>query len=195
MFASRFDPDRTDPSALRRNREAFLDFLSTRIDFSAHRTVSIVFDAEKKIEKLPDQFHYRGMEIYFAQDHVSADDLIEELIKMDSVPKKLLVVSSDHRLQRAAKRRGAQWRDSDEWFDQLLASRSNSESTSTDEKPPINKPFDLPDLDSLEKLIADELERESVEDLPRDSKDEMEKDGQSLESDNPFPEGYGDDLA
>ena len=89
MFVSRFDPDRTDPSALRRNREAFVEFLAKRIDRSLHRSVAIVFDAEKKIAKLPDRYSLHNIKIYFAQDHVSADDLIEELIKKDTVPKKL----------------------------------------------------------------------------------------------------------
>ena len=195
MFVSRFDPDRNDPYALRRNREAFVEFLAKRIDRSLHRSVAIVFDAEKKIAKLPDRYSLHNIKIYFAQDHVSADDLIEELIKKDTVPKKLLVVSSDHRLQRAAKRRGAKWQDSDEWFDQLVEQKHDSSelAQSSSEKPSLSIKIDVSKFESFEERIAEEIENE-VSGSGRKRDDQFEKDGQPLESENPFPDGYADDL-
>lgn len=187
MFVSRFDPDRTDPHALRRNREAFLEFLSKRIDRSRHKSVAIVFDAEKKIAKLPDRYTFRQIDVYFAQDHVSADDLIEELIKQDSVPKKLIVVSSDHRLQRAAKRRGAKWQDSDEWFDRLTLQDQNTEIFV---KPKSGIRYDSKTRDERVdgRIDAEQLVEGS------NGNEVLEKDGQALESDSPFPDGYADDL-
>lgn len=195
MFVSRFDPDRTDPHALRRNREAFLEFLSSRIDRSHHKSVAIVFDAEKKIAKLPDRYTFRKIEVYFAQDHVSADDLIEELIKQDTVPKKLTVVSSDHRLQRAAKRRGAKWQDSDDWFDRLVVQHDDRKQRriAKPEKPTPTIKFDISQLEHDEARIKSEIENE-LSDQHRKDGGQLEKDGEPLESDNPFPDGYADDL-
>ena len=49
-----------------------------------------------------------------------ADDLLEQIIAAHSVPKSLAVVSSDHRVQTAAKRRGAVSFDSQPWLDDLI---------------------------------------------------------------------------
>ena len=59
----------------------------------------------------------------FASGYENADELIEELIRAESAPRRLIVVSSDHRLHRAAKRRKAQAIDSDQWFQQTLDAR------------------------------------------------------------------------
>ena len=47
----------------------------------------------------------------------------DALIAADSAPRRLTVVSSDHRLQRAAHRRKATAIDSDKWFAQLMRDR------------------------------------------------------------------------
>ncbi len=61
----------------------------------------------------------------FASRDEDADTVIEQLIAAESAPKRLTVVSSDHRLQRAAKRRRATAVDSDRWFTQLLRDRTS----------------------------------------------------------------------
>ena len=60
----------------------------------------------------------------FASQDEDADTVIERLVAADSAPKRLTVVSSDHRLQRAAHRRKATAVDSDVWFAQLLRDRA-----------------------------------------------------------------------
>ena len=51
--------------------------------------------------------------------------MIEELILRDSAPRRLTVVSSDHRLQKAAHRRKATAVDSDRWLAQMLRERQS----------------------------------------------------------------------
>jgi hypothetical protein len=54
--------------------------------------------------------------------------LLEELIAAEADPRNLLVVSSDHRVQRAARQRGAGYVDSEMWHAQLAAaSRSQAD--------------------------------------------------------------------
>jgi predicted RNA-binding protein with PIN domain len=48
-----------------------------------------------------------------------ADDLLEELIAKNAEPKRLLVVSSDHRVQRAARQAGAEYIDSEVYWRQV----------------------------------------------------------------------------
>jgi hypothetical protein len=64
--------------------------------------------------------------------------LIEKLIRVDSAPKRLTVVSADHRIRTAANRRGARSVDSDTFLQQLVAQRHQRRrgpSTETPEKP------------------------------------------------------------
>ena len=49
--------------------------------------------------------------------------MLEELIETHAAPRSLVVVSSDHRVQRAARRRGAAFRDSDQWYAERKAAR------------------------------------------------------------------------
>ena len=66
---------------------------------------------------------HKGLSVRFAPRDSDADTLIEELIAADSAPRRLTVVSSDHRLQRAAHRRKAIAVDSDVWLAQLMRER------------------------------------------------------------------------
>ena len=72
-----------------------------------------------------DQFH--GLSVRFAVKYESADALIEELIQADFTPKQLTVVSSDHRIQRAAQRRKARAVDSEVWYAEVMRRRSQAE--------------------------------------------------------------------
>lgn len=111
--------------SFRRNREALVRFLAERL---ADQTAStqIVFDASEPPPGLPRQTTLFGITIFFASDHDSADQLLEELIQSNHAPRRLTVVSSDHRVQRAARRRRATVVDSDVWFAQLQAQPRNS---------------------------------------------------------------------
>ena len=64
-----------------------------------------------------------GMTVRYASGYPDADALIEELIAEHDAPRRLLVVSSDHRVQRAARKRRAKWEDSDVWYRRLWEAR------------------------------------------------------------------------
>ncbi|MGC4004570.1 MAG: NYN domain-containing protein [Pirellulales bacterium] len=93
----------------------------------------MVFDAGQAPWGLARVVNVAGITVHYASNHEDADGLIEELILADSSPKKLTVVSSDHRLHRAAKRRKATPVDSDRWFAQLMRAR-HERNTTADEK-------------------------------------------------------------
>ncbi|MDA8968252.1 NYN domain-containing protein [bacterium] len=80
----------------------------------------IVFDAATSPQGRPSNFSVEGVAVRFAVDHPEADDLLEEMIAAHSAPRNLTVVSSDHRVQTAAKRRGCEFCDSQPWLDDLL---------------------------------------------------------------------------
>jgi predicted RNA-binding protein with PIN domain len=113
---------------LHRARLALLDYLATSLSKRDRVQTTIVFDAAGAPPRLPSQLVHDGMQVYFARRHADADEMIEHLLEGWQSPKSLTVVSSDHRVQRAARRRGAAYIDSDRWFAELQTARQRRES-------------------------------------------------------------------
>jgi predicted RNA-binding protein with PIN domain len=67
--------------------------------------VTVVFDAAHPPPGVPAETEYQGIHVRFAIGMAAADDLIEVLIRKASAPRHLTVVSDDHRIQKAARRR------------------------------------------------------------------------------------------
>ena len=133
--------------------------------------------------------------VEFAIDYEDADSMIEALIQQNATPQMLLVVSSDHRIQTAARRRKAHFIDSDVWIDQL-------EHPESKRKSPASLKSAKPRLDGdtqfwMDWLRAEELdaaidEGNDVNETAKSSSDESESDREEFF--NPFPKGYGEDL-
>jgi predicted RNA-binding protein with PIN domain len=66
--------------------------------------VTVVFDASRAPPGAVPEEEYHGLHIRYALDG-EADDVIENLIQHDAAPRQLTVVSDDHRLQQAGRRR------------------------------------------------------------------------------------------
>ncbi len=65
--------------------------------------VTVVFDARNAPPGAESQHDYKGVHILYALRE-EADDLIETLIRQESSPRQLTIVSDDHRLKDAARR-------------------------------------------------------------------------------------------
>jgi predicted RNA-binding protein with PIN domain len=102
--------------ALERARTGLIEFLAFRIDRAKYKSIGVVFDSANAPPGLPAFFEEHGIDVHFARDHADADEMLEELISRSTAPGRLTVVSSDHRVQRAARRRGASAVDSHVWF-------------------------------------------------------------------------------
>jgi len=125
--------------SLERSRVALLNFIAENVAEAELATTTVVFDAAAAPPGLPRKLSHRGVTVHFSTGYNDADELIEELILQSTSPRKLTVVSSDHRLHRAARRRKAQPIDSDRWHLQVLAERHQRELTqpSAPQKPAI----------------------------------------------------------
>lgn len=174
MFAVGLVPDRPGPGRLHRSRLDLLNFVADSLDPTAAAEAVVVFDAAEAPPGLPRTLSHRGLTVHFASDHESADALIEELLLADSAPKRLTVVSSDHRLQRAARRRRATAIDSDVWYDQALRARQNRPLSPSDAKP----------TEVTEREVEYWLNAFAVEDDSKSARD----------AGDIFPPGYGEDL-
>src|SRR3990172_4944849 len=108
---------------LHRSREALLAFLATSIGPAERPHTTIVFDAAGAPPGLPQTLLHDGITVHFARDYADADAMLEDLIAACDTPRSLTVVSSDHRVQRAARRRRAKAVDSERWFAELCAER------------------------------------------------------------------------
>ena len=157
---------------LERSRLALLNFLAESIDAAQLRGTTVVFDASHAPPGLPRTLAHRGITVRFAASYDSADELIEELIRANTSPRRLTVVSSDHRLHRAARRRRAKAVDSDVWYAEMEKRRAIK-------REEVQPEADHPASSELEfwlKQFGDESEP------PPAAGDDI------------FPPGYGEDL-
>lgn len=104
------------PSTLERSRNGLLNFLAAALDPPTRKSTTIVFDAMNAPPGLPHTRNHHGMTVLFAPSPDDADTVIENLIRSHNSPRRLTVVSSDHRIQRAARRRRATPVDSEKWY-------------------------------------------------------------------------------
>lgn len=114
---------------IERARGRLIGVLANRLSEQQRARTTIVFDAKRlPIKETEVVSRQSGLTVIYAVDHDEADTLIEELIRRHSSPKTLTVVSSDHRLHRAARRRRATPVDSDVWYDRIenMAKRPES---------------------------------------------------------------------
>jgi len=162
-------------TALHRTRLAFLNFLASSFNKRQRGAITIVFDAFGAPPGLPPTITHEGMTIHFARRHSNADEMIEELLEHWSSPRSLVVVSSDHRVQRAARQRGAAFVDSEQWYADLLTTRRKRAVAKEDS---AAKPAGKPTPDELAYWLGE------FGDLPSASQD----------INDPFPPGYADDI-
>lgn len=83
--------------------------------------VSVVFDGVEPAPELAEQLRAGGVETLFSGHGVKADAVVIELIADDSAPKRLIVVSTDREIARAARRRRATPMRSDEFWTMMTA--------------------------------------------------------------------------
>jgi predicted RNA-binding protein with PIN domain len=161
-------------TALHRTRLAFLNFLAASFTKRERAGTTIVFDAAGAPPGLPESIKHDDMTIHFARRQSNADEMIEELLEDWKSPRSLVVVSSDHRVQRAARHRGAASVDSEVWYSELLVTR-RKRAAKVDA---AAKPSGPPAPDELAYWLKEFGVTER--DAPKPA--------------SPFPPGYGDDV-
>lgn len=109
---------------LESSRQALLNFLANSLPEADVVRTTVVFDAHEAPWGSLRRTKVVGISVIFGSSELDADSVIEQLILEDSAPKRLTVVSSDHRLHRAAKRRKATPIDSDIWFREVIRARA-----------------------------------------------------------------------
>ncbi len=170
------------PGALRRARNLLLGILQRHATEAERQRMTLVFDSSLTFSDSEGSSPELPVEVLYATATSDADELIEELIQRHSSPKQLVVVSSDHRLQRAAAKRGARFMDSPEWFDQMI---------NRDVGP---RPISADSADARQRnqqLEPDQVQQWLEEwEFPLEGQSSNDADERPLS--NPFPPGYVD---
>ena len=120
MHAAGAVQSKESPShVFRRSRRRFLNDLAHALGTERARETTIVFDASSPPADFDLETTYKGLNLIFALGDENADARIEQLIAAHSAPRSLIVVSTDHRVRRAATRRRARAITADEFLDDL----------------------------------------------------------------------------
>lgn len=189
------------PGGFERSRRALLNFLVESIDPQELPRTTVVFDAVDAPPGLPRKLKHGPISVHYATEHGSADALIERLILRHSAPRRLTVVSSDHRLHRAARRRRAIAVDSDAWYSALVERRRarNLASPAAAAKPEV--PLAPEQVEYwLAAFGAERLEvpPEGIAGPPPDSEGGepryLPSKVKEVPTFNPFPPGYAEDV-
>lgn len=194
MHAIGFHGNLAQPGILEAARLRTLDKLAEYLSAEESSNTVVIFDAGHRGKEQPRHYARNSIRVEFAMDYANADSMIQELIRDHNTPKQLLVVSSDHQIQRTAKARKANFIDSDEWI-VLLESRTKSKIKSNKTNSNSRQP---PKTDTendywMEVFTADSID-EMINDGESDPTDEVEEDPFSGSDLDIFPPGYGEDI-
>lgn len=207
LHASTVTPTAASQGTLDETRNALLDFLLDHLPPGMAPQTVVVFDqgSERGLAATRD---HGQLTVMFAVNHPEADDLIEELIQTNSTPRRLTVVSSDHRIHRAAKRRKARAVDSDVWL-QEIQRKANASGPRPEGPVPVDddwlEKFQDVDVDAIQRDVEAEFGDSTVpeDDSSDGQRSNLVEDGPAAEAgesvtdnpvENPFPAGYGEDV-
>ncbi len=132
LHAAGMIPRSVGPETLSRSRQHLLRFLENRLTQQERINTTIVFDVHQLKNEITPQEYFAEMVVINAVDYPDADTCIEELIARHSAPKQLIVVSSDHRLHRAARKRKSVPLDSEDFVDYLRSRQVDQRETDGD---------------------------------------------------------------
>jgi predicted RNA-binding protein with PIN domain len=131
-------------TTLAKARLRLLEWLAAALGPAAVDGVSIVFDSRD--DRGGAEQSFRGLRVRFSRGE-TADDLIERLVHAEQTPPALAVVSSDHRLRDAARRRGCAALSCGEYLDQVSARPSEKAAPpQAEEKPTAVTDAELEEL-------------------------------------------------
>ncbi|MDA0659519.1 MAG: NYN domain-containing protein [Planctomycetota bacterium] len=182
LFAIGFGNIGSPSGVLLSAREELLNFLRRILDTSMRQATVVVFDAKRARYGAASAYELDGMTILFAVEYRDADELLKQIIRGHTTPRKLTVVSSDHSIQVAAQRRRAKAIDSETWYEQ--ACRQANASSSSDAH-----------HEEAETGTRTGKSTRRTTGRPNPTDDDRAKSLDLPAFENPFPPNYGQDVA
>ena len=122
MHAAGLGRSEYGPGELERNRNRLLNQTAAVLDEQIAADALVVFDAHMAVPRDSDnvpQLARSPIAVRFSREGRDADAEIEMILETHSSPRQILIVSSDHRLHKAAARRKATCIDSEDFLRQF----------------------------------------------------------------------------
>lgn len=122
MHAAGLGRSEYGPGELERNRYRLLHQVAGALDEQIAADALVVFDAHQVVPRTSDEgqrLPRSPLAVRFSRDGRDADAEIELILESHSSPRQILIVSSDHRLHKAAARRKATCIDSEDFLRQF----------------------------------------------------------------------------
>jgi len=145
------------PGDLQRCRERLVRWLLEHLDESQRSDTQIVFDAAAAPSDSDPFQTVQGLNVVFAPPGTDADSEIERMLQKHSAPKQVIMVSSDHRLHKAARRRKARPIDSEDFIAEMEGQpEATQRSTTRSQSQPTTAEWeqifgDIPELRELQQ--------------------------------------------
>ena len=144
------------PGEFAKTRDLFLKLLSGQLSERERQRTTVVFDAPQESLGPSPPTVVHGVRVIFAGGDGDADSMIERLIERNTAPRRLHVISSDHRLQRAARRRRAKFFDSETFLERIAHRRTPAERARDAEPPEKQQGLTAPgEIEAWLKAFAD----------------------------------------
>ena len=140
---------------------------------------SVVYDAFESTSDTNRSQDHGGLHVLYAPKGTDADTEIERLLNQHSSPKQVLVVSSDHRLHKAARRRKAACVDSEDFLTGIQSS-AETKMRQLRQPPP-------------EKNVSHQAGEEQLQSWA-DEFEQSEDQADSTSNDRSFPDEYVRDI-
>ncbi len=130
MHAAGLGNFRSQQGALQNARSALLGLIADSLTDRERTRTHVVFDAMNAPTGVARTYQVHALKVEFAAPGHDADTVIEDLIRDHNSPRQVRIVSSDHRIQKAAKRRRCRFVDSEVWLNELHKRRERRNSRS-----------------------------------------------------------------
>lgn len=128
-------PGQSSHPGLQRGRETLAERLSAQIPADKRSSVWIIFDSLDAPSHLPTSMVMREMHVEFSKGWLSADEMLQQVLVTHPSPRSLVVLSSDHAVQRKAIARGARVYDNDRWEEAIETAFGTPSGSAPSEEP------------------------------------------------------------
>ena len=174
------------PGDLERARQRLLGMLCEKLQSTEQVRCTIVFDGQAAPSDGLQEQRHKDLRVLFATVGSDADTVIEELIDHHPAPRQTIVVSADHRLHKAARRRGASPIDSEDFWERLQK-RVDARNLQVDDLQRPARPKATPRKSESEAWLV-EFGQVSVEEIAA----EVQAEAQSVKGGTPWEREVSD---
>ena len=160
LHAAGLAGDRYGPGQFEKCRQRLLQKLADRLSETQRERTTVIFDAQDAPPDVPAVQKFARIAVVFSVGS-DADTMIEAMLESHSAPRQVLVVSSDHRLQKAASRRKAKSIDSETFWELAAGDEDPVRKTAEELLKHGEAPVEAAEVAEIVRRLKAEAEAES----------------------------------